>query len=448
MAASETNKMGLFACIAVVAGNMMGSGIALLPANLAGIGSISVFGWLVALVGSLALAYVFSRLGMEDPQEGGPIAYAGEVAPILGYQSGLLYYHANWIGNLAIAITGVDYLSVFFPALQDPVYAGLTSLALIWLFTGINIMGAHWIGRLVSVGVVMLLVPVILTGTVGWAFFDSNQFQSNWIVGSKTPESAVMAAVILCIWSFIGVESASVNTAVVKNPKRNIPLSTMIGTGVAGTVYILSCTAISGMFPAKDMAASGAPFSLAMGHIAAGLPFAAWVPKIVSAITAFACLASLGSWMMLVSQAGMRASTDGTLPKVFGRLNAKGVPAAGLVLAAAMMSVLLVLLMLLSKGGNTQSLFGAICNIAVLLTLPPYFYSALNLLRRHGFRDPKALLQISSAILACGFCLVAFSGAAKASLAGSLVVMLCTFIFYVGKDRRDYEKNVLGPKGN
>ena len=167
MAANEAHKMGLFACIAVVAGNMMGSGIALLPANLAGIGSISIIGWFVALTGSLALAYVFSRLGMEDPQEGGPIAYSGEVSPILGYQSGLLYYHANWIGNLAIAITGVDYLSVFFPALQDPVYSGIASLIIIWIFTGINIMGANWIGRLVSVGVVLLLIPVVLTGTVG-----------------------------------------------------------------------------------------------------------------------------------------------------------------------------------------------------------------------------------------------------------------------------------------
>lgn len=446
MAANEAHKMGLFACIAIVAGNMMGSGIALLPANLAGIGSISIFGWVVALAGSLALAYVYSRLGMEDPQEGGPIAYSGEVAPILGYQSGLLYYHANWIGNLAIAITGVDYLSVFFPVLQDPIYSGIASLAFIWFFTGINIMGANWIGRLVSVGVVLLLIPVILTGTVGWLFFEPALFKSNWVVGHQSPESAIMAAVILCIWSFIGVESASVNTGVVKNPKRTIPLSTMIGTGIAGTVYILSCTAISGMFPAKEMAASGAPFSMAMGHICAGLPFAGIVPKLVSAVTAFACLASLGSWMMLVSQAGMRAATDGTLPAIFGKKNAKGIPVPGLVMASVMMSVLLVILMIGSKGGNTQSLFGSICNIAVLLTLPPYFYSALNLLRRHGFRDSKAVLQIVSSILACGFCLVALSGAAKLALAGCMVVMLLTFLFYVGKDRREYEKNMLAER--
>lgn len=73
MTTPGTKKLGLFACTTVVAGNMMGSGIALLPANLAGIGSISVIGWLVAILGAMGLAYVFARLGMEDPQEGGPL---------------------------------------------------------------------------------------------------------------------------------------------------------------------------------------------------------------------------------------------------------------------------------------------------------------------------------------------------------------------------------------
>jgi cadaverine:lysine antiporter len=432
---SNTHKMGLMACTAVVAGNMMGSGIALLPANLAAIGSISLIGWGIALVGALSLAYVFSRLGMEDPQEGGPIAYSGEVAPILGYQTGLLYFNANWIGNLAIALTGVDYLSTFFPGLAHPVAAGLTSIAFIWLFTGLNILGAGWIGRLVTAGVVLLLIPIVLTGTAGWLFFEPQTFAANWVVGSRTPGSAVMAAVILCVWSFVGVESAAVNTAVVKNPARTIPLSTMIGTGLAGVVYVLSCTAIAGMFPASEMAASGAPFAKAMGRICAGLPLAGWVAPAVSAVTAFACLASLGSWMLLVSQAGLRAAKDGTLPGIFGRRNHQGVPVAGLVLTSAMMSALLGVLMLAAGGGSTQSLFGSIADIAVLLTLPPYFYSALNLLRRHGPGQPGAALKVAAALMACGFCLLALSGAARLALLGCLAAMLLTFVFYVAKDR-------------
>ena len=67
-----------------------------------------MFSWAICLVGAMGLAFVFARLATKNPQEGGPIAYAGEISPVFGFQTGVLYYHANWIGNLAIAITGVS----------------------------------------------------------------------------------------------------------------------------------------------------------------------------------------------------------------------------------------------------------------------------------------------------------------------------------------------------
>ena len=57
---SSAKKIGLLACTGVVAGNMMGSGIALLPANLAKIGAISVFGWVISIIGAMSLAYVYA----------------------------------------------------------------------------------------------------------------------------------------------------------------------------------------------------------------------------------------------------------------------------------------------------------------------------------------------------------------------------------------------------
>lgn len=117
---SSAKKIGLFACTGVVAGNMMGSGIALLPANLASIGGIAIWGWIISIIGAMSLAYVYARLATKNPQQGGPIAYAGEISPAFGFQTGVLYYHANWIGNLAIGITAVSYLSTFFPVLNDP----------------------------------------------------------------------------------------------------------------------------------------------------------------------------------------------------------------------------------------------------------------------------------------------------------------------------------------
>ncbi|MGR5488643.1 cadaverine/lysine antiporter, partial [Vibrio alfacsensis] len=66
---SNTKKIGLIACTGVVAGNMMGSGIALLPSSLAAVGSISLYSWVICIVGALSLAFVFARLATKNPQE-------------------------------------------------------------------------------------------------------------------------------------------------------------------------------------------------------------------------------------------------------------------------------------------------------------------------------------------------------------------------------------------
>lgn len=160
---SSVKKIGLFACTGVVAGNMMGSGIALLPANLASIGGIAIWGWVISIIGAMSLAYVYARLATKNPQQGGPIAYAGEISPAFGFQTGVLYYHANWIGNLAIGITAVSYLSTFFPALNNPIPAGIACIAIVWLFTFINMLGGAWVSRLTTIGLFLVLIPVVLT---------------------------------------------------------------------------------------------------------------------------------------------------------------------------------------------------------------------------------------------------------------------------------------------
>lgn len=196
---SSAKKIGLVACTGIVAGNMMGSGIALLPANLAGLGSIAIFGWIIALIGALSLAYVYARLATVNPQQGGPIAYAGEVSQVFGFQTGVLYYHANWIGNLAIGITAVSYLSVFFPILNSPVAAGLTCIAIVWIFTLINMLGGSWVAKLSTLGLIAVLIPVVGTAFAGWFWFDPQLYLQNWNTSGTTDVSAVIKSVLFCL---------------------------------------------------------------------------------------------------------------------------------------------------------------------------------------------------------------------------------------------------------
>jgi cadaverine:lysine antiporter len=168
----------------------------------------------------------------------------------------------------------------------------------------------RWVSRLTTIGLVLVLIPVVMTAVVGWHWFDVATYQANWNTSATTDSHAVVKSILLCLWAFVGVESAAVSTGMVKNPKRTVPLATMLGTALAGIVYIAATQVIAGMYPASEMAASGAPFAISASTILGG-----WAAPMVSAFTAFACLTSLGSWMMLVGQAACAPLTTATSRK-------------------------------------------------------------------------------------------------------------------------------------
>ena len=72
-----------------------------------------------------------------------------------------------------------------------------------------------------------------------------------------------------------------------------------------------------------------------------------------------------------------------------------------------------------------------------MLTLPPYLYSAFNLIRIHGFRDRKAIVSLVASLVASVFCFVALAGESQGYLAAATIIMLGVFVFYIGKIRKE-----------
>ena len=83
--ASAAKKMNLIQLTFLVAVNMMGSGIIMLPANMAQVGAISLLSWLVTAVGSMAIAYGFAQAGLFNQRPGGMSAYAEDAYGKSGY---------------------------------------------------------------------------------------------------------------------------------------------------------------------------------------------------------------------------------------------------------------------------------------------------------------------------------------------------------------------------
>ena len=74
--AEQQKKMNVVQLTFIVTVNMMGSGIIMLPANMAQVGAISLLSWLVTAVGSLAIAYGFAQAGLFSRRSGGLAGYA------------------------------------------------------------------------------------------------------------------------------------------------------------------------------------------------------------------------------------------------------------------------------------------------------------------------------------------------------------------------------------
>ena len=68
---ADAHKVGLIPVTLMVSGNIMGSGVFLLPANLAATGGIAIYGWLVTIIGALALSMVYAKMSSLDPSPGG-----------------------------------------------------------------------------------------------------------------------------------------------------------------------------------------------------------------------------------------------------------------------------------------------------------------------------------------------------------------------------------------
>lgn len=367
---SDENKIGLIPLTAMVAGNMMGSGVFMLPANLAQIGSISVWGWIITAFGAIALALVFAVLGLQRPKAGGPYAYAREgYGDYLGFQTVYVYWLAAWIGNIAIAIVSVGYLTYFIPALKDPWLGCFASIAIIWFFTLANAYGAKIVGKLQTVTTTAMLIPVLGISILGWFWFSPDIFKSAYNVSGHSDFSAITSAASLTLWAFIGVESAAVSAAVVKNPRRNIPLATMLGVLIAAITYILSTSVIMGIIPNGQLADSSSPFAL-VAEIIFG-PAAGWL---VSICAVLACFGTLAGWTLLVGQSAKAAADDALFPIIFSKVNKRNVPFLGLVLVAVLMSC--ILLATVSPTLNKQ--FQLVSLITVFLALLPYLYSSAS----------------------------------------------------------------------
>jgi arginine:agmatine antiporter len=420
-----SRKMSLLQATMLVSGNMIGTGIFLLPVSMASIGGIAVFGWIIAAAGAAALGLAFAKLGELDPQEGGPYAYARDfLGPYVGFQTNYIYWFANWIGNVAIALAVVGYLAEFLSGINSPRASVFAAAVVIWVLTFANIRGPRVIGALETWTVGLALIPILAIAFLGWFWFNPATFMDGWNVIGGSSMHAISRAASVALWAFMGIESASVSAGVIENPKRNIPLATLLGLAISAVVYLLSCTVIMGIIPNAQLRSSHAPFAEAARMVAGTTGMV-----IIGLCAILKSLGALGGWMLLVGQSAKAAADDGMFPRIFGRINRHGVPGVGL----AVVSVLMTIVLFATMSPTIAGQFDQIINLAVILIVVPYVYASVAVVKvvyDHKGRGRTLNFFKVVALAAVGYCLWAVIGGDLRTVMQSLVALLLSVPLY------------------
>jgi len=391
---NSEGKLGLVMCTALVIGNMIGSGIYLLPSSLARYGGISILGWLFTTAGAVVLAMVFARLSRLVSRSGGPYAFVhqgfGEFA---GFLVAWGYWISIWTGNAAISVAMVGYLTTFLPALNsNPMWQIFTALSAIWILTLINVMGVRKAGLIQVVTTVLKLIPIVTIAFAGLFYLKMDHFSPFNRSGSSS-FFAITATASLTLWAFLGLESASVPADDVQDPKRTIPRATIIGTIITAVVYVLGTTAVIGILPPELAEKSSAPFADAAGVIWGG-----WAGYFIAAGAAISCFGALNGWILLQGQMPRAIAIDGLFPKIFKTTSKHRTPLFGLIFSSILVSILMAM-------NFTKSLveqFTFIIMLATLACLIPYILCSLSELMIYFKRREKLNKRrlFSSTILA------------------------------------------------
>ena len=427
MSSNQHRVIGFWRGWSIAVGCAVGSGIFMMPTMLAPYGLLGFGGWLVAGAGSILVALTMARLVKRIPKTGGPYVYVNEG---LGDFSGFIIAWTYWVACVSaiagISIAFVGYLGFFLPQIaSSQIYALLASLMLIWIIVFLNIRSLENSSKFQLISTLLKLVPLMLIVLLGASNFDtSNLPELN--PTNLHPISLIATVTTLVMWSFIGIETATVPADNVINPQETIPKVLIASVITILILYILVSIAIAALVPASELLDSSAPFALAASKIL-GVTGGA----IISIGALISTLGSLNANTLTAGNLSLAAARDGLLPSKFVILTKNGTPIFTYLLTGVFVSILLML-------NYTKGMVNAFVFMAMLSTLSTLIAYAFCAIAEFKFAkaDAKNLQRNNALLLSCITFLYAFFaiwGAGIEMIIYSLILILIGTPIYLLK---------------
>jgi APA family basic amino acid/polyamine antiporter len=395
----------------LVAGTMIGSGIFIVSADMGRLVG-SPF-WLLAvwvLTGVMTLlgALAYGELAAMFPRAGGQYIFLREsMGPLMAFLYGWTLFMVIQTGTIAaVAVAFAKFLGVVWPASSPELYSwfphftiqtgsgpidlGLSpqrvvALAVVWSLTWVNLRGVRE-GKFVQTtftiaktGALALLVILGLTlgrnATAISANFGPGNFGGpTGITGAFV--LALGAAAVGSLFSSDSWNNVTFAAAEVHNPKRNLPLSLALGTGLVTILYVIANIAYLNVLPLHGVADGATVLARGITHATEDRVGTAAAEVIFGssgqAVMAIAILVSTFGCNNGLILSGARVyyamARDGLFFRKAGELSARRVPAAGLLIQAVWASLLCL-----------TGTYGQLLNYVIFASLTFYVFTTIGL---------------------------------------------------------------------
>ena len=427
MSSEQHRVIGFWRGWSIAVGCAIGSGIFMMPTMLAPYGMLGFGGWIIAGGGSILVALTMAKLIKRIPKTGGPYVYVNEG---LGNFSGFIIAWTYWVACISaiagISIAFVGYLSFFIPTISStPTYSLFASLILVWTIVILNIKSLENSSKFQLISTILKILPLIFIIFLGAANFNSTNLP-DLNPSNLHPISLLATVTTLVMWSFIGIETATVPADNVINPQETIPKVLIASVLTILILYILVSIAIAAIVPANELINSSAPFALAATKI---LGVTGGI--IISIGALISTLGSLNANTLTAGNLSLAAARDGVLPSKFVMLTKAGTPVFTYLLTGSFVSVLLIL-------NYTKGIVNAFVFMAMLSTLSTLIAYAFCAIAEFKFvqTDEKNWERNNALLLSCGTFLYAFFaiwGAGIEMIIYSLILILIGTPIYLLK---------------
>lgn len=417
-----TPSMGFWRSWSMTVGCMIGSGIFLMPAVLAPYGTFSLVGWALTGVGTILLALTMGRLAARIPRVGGPYAYVHDT---FGDLPGFLVAWGYWL-NVVIAIPAVafafsGYLGVLVPAVDtSPVLHASSAIAVIWIFTLINVRGVSTASVAQLVTTILKLIPLgVIFGLATVVGEPTNVPSFNPSEGSYL--AALATTSLLTMWAYAAFEASTVPAADVIDPQRTIPRAVVVGTITVAAIYMASTIAVMYLVPSEALAESTSPFADAASALGA------WGPTLIAVGALISTAGALNGNILLTGQVPLAVALDGLAPRWFGQRDKHGAPLDALVLSAAIGTVLV----LFNYAGGLVAAFTFLATLSLVVYMAALAVATLADIR-YSWKHARNWVMLG--IVALVYSIFAIFGAGiKMVVSGGILLLLGIPVFYLAQ---------------